>query len=277
MSITASKKTEREVEIVLLDDLGVDLTYQRPLDQRLVEAILREYDPIAADPLTISKRRDGSLWIVNGQHEAAAAKLAGETEMLAFVYEGLTVRQEADLRLKKNNRRADTPLERFHAQVVAGNEESLAIQALLEQFGTVVNRTNSRWNGINAVAVIERLYRWDDGITLGRTLQMIRDGFGELHGEAVTGTVLQAVAWFLSNHPNATQYKDMLKRMQTYGVDDLQRKARSHKAVAGGSMWLNFYRAMVEVYNHRRGEAARIIPVYKYTRGQTGGSPSDWR
>jgi hypothetical protein len=279
-AISDSQQTSREVEVVELADLRIDHRYQRPLDQGLVERILSDWDPIAADPLTISQRADGSLWIVNGQHEAAAATLKGETEMLAFIYTGLTVKQEADLRLKKNNRRSDTPLERFHAQVMAGNAESLAIVALLAEFGTEINKQVTAYHGINAVAAVEHVFRWDEGTTLRQTLFVVRDSFGEIKGDAASGALIKGIAWFIRQHAGQVNMRELIRRVSRYDADEIRRKARSHKAVVGGADWINVYRALVEIYNHRRAEHTRIEPRVKtwgtVDRGERHSSDGDW-
>src|SRR5262252_187429 len=121
-------ENSRQLEVIRIEGLKVDRRYQRPLDQKLVERILANFEFAAMDAIRVSRRKNGSEYIVNGQHSTAAAQLAGETEVLAFVYTGLSVQEEADLRLKANNRRSDTALERFHGQLTAKVPESLAIQ-----------------------------------------------------------------------------------------------------------------------------------------------------
>ena len=79
----------RDLGPLSIDELNVDHTYQRDLDQTLAQKIARDYDIVAVDPIIVSMRSDGSLWIVNGQHRAAAAKITGETEILAYVHHGI--------------------------------------------------------------------------------------------------------------------------------------------------------------------------------------------
>ncbi len=257
-------KLTREMEAVTIDDLMVDHRYQRALDQRLVEKILDQWDMVAADAIAVSRRKNGDLYIVNGQHRAAAAKLAGETEILAFVYEGLNIKQEADLRLKSNNRRADTSQERFHAQVTKGDPESLAIVALLENYETWVNRTANSHTGVNCVSTLETLYRESPEL-LDRSLRTLKEAHGSLAAEVVTTPPLRAVFWFLKVHHGEYHYKSLVERMRESGTEELFRRARSHQAVAGGALWLNYYRALVEGYNHRRAQHTRLELKTKYS------------
>jgi hypothetical protein len=258
-------KYERSLEVVDIDDLKIDSTYQRPLSQRHVENILADLEVTAADAITVSKRRNGQLFIVNGQHITAALKQAGETEMLAFVYVGLTPMKEAHLRLVKNRGRADTPLERFHAQLAERNPRAIGIRDLLAEFGTHVNRSPSKTSGVNTVSALEFLWDQDGPDSRGDSLRwamaLIRDSFGEISGQTALADVIKACAWFLRVHVGDYKRRELVTRLNLAGIDDLTRKARSHKSVSGGAGWLNVYRAMIEVYNFKRGERARLEPV----------------
>jgi hypothetical protein len=258
----------RKLEVVRIDDLRVDHRYQRELNQALVERILDGrgggYDLVAADVITVSKRENGELFIVNGQHRAAAAKISGETEMLAFVYAGLSVEQEADLRLKSNTRRSDTSLERFWGQVAAGDEDAVGLKNLVEQAGGKINRTPNSHTGINAIAALEGMYV-DDPDLLTWTFQAITEAYGSLDGENVMVPQLRGIYWFLKVHDGEYNWRTLIDRAHQHGPEDLMRKARAHKAVSGGADWLNIYRALLEVYNHRRMEHTRLQQKVKFS------------
>jgi Family of unknown function (DUF6551) len=266
----------KELEIVQIAELQVDRSYQRDLNQNLVEKILRDWQMIATDAITVSRRTDGSLWIVNGQHRAAAAALANETEMIAFVYEGLTVAEEAALRLKANNNRQDTAQERFHGQLTSGNEESLAILRLAEEFGSTVNRSPNKHSGINCVSALEMVFRLDGGLTLRQVFALLRDANIRLAGETATEPVLRGLAWFLRQHSHEYERNHLRKRLEVVGINDLLQRARAHQNSLRGSMWVNFYRAVVEVYNYRRSEANRLEwhTSHRKTIDPAGGSGS---
>ena len=257
---------KRELEVLEIDDLQVDYRYQRELNQNLVEKILADWSFLASDVITVSARenddeddeREYDYYIINGQHRSGAAKLAGETEILAFVYYGLTVDEEADLRLKANNRRSDTPQERFHAQLTAGREDSLAIAALCQEFGTKVNRIANKYNGINCVSALEALYGLDGGLLLRQTLKFLQDAHGEIREAVGSEPVIRGTAWFIRTHATEYNRTDARDRMRRVGADSILLKGRTTQQAMGGSLWINYYRAMVETYNHRRAEHNRL-------------------
>lgn len=248
-------------EIVKIADLHIDQTYQRDLSRDLVERIKNDWDPAAAGAIVVSRRVNGDLYIVNGQHRTAGAAERGMTEILAQIVEGLDSKAEAELRLLGNTRRTDTAQERFRAQVAAGHVESIAIQEIARQFGTKINPTPDTKTGINTVAAVEDLYRQDGkGLMLTAVLEVVRDAFGAIGGRVASASTLKGLGWFLNRHRDEIDNRRLVERLAMEGIDSIDRKARNYKAAVGGALWMNYYRAMVEVYNFRLSEAMRLEP-----------------
>jgi hypothetical protein len=253
-----------DMEVVAIDDLNVDHAYQRDLDAGLVQRIAAGWDIVASGPIVVSRRPDGSLWIVNGQHRAAAAKVAGETHILAQVKSvaGMTPDEarvyEAELRLKGNTRRTDKSQERFRAQVAARHADSLAIVEIASKFNTRINPWNDQKHGINSVSAVERLYRKNNGVLLTRVFEFIRDAFGEVGGAFASVAMLNAIAWLLERHDQEMNRSRMVERLGVEGIEALDRKARAHKGAMGGALWTNYYRAMIEIYNTNLPQKSRL-------------------
>lgn len=257
--LLADAEAAGTIEVVTLADLKRDPAYQRPISQDLVDEIARTWDIVAAGPIVVSRRRNGELYIVNGQHRSAAAMQAGEKEILAHVINGLTAKEEAVLRLKGNKRRNDTAQDRFRAQVSAGDQESKDIIAVVESLGGRVNFHPDAKYGINTVSSLETIFRKDGGILLTRTLELIVAAFGNLDGRHSSVSLLKSVAWLLENHTDdMTDMHRLRERLQIVGVDEIDRKARNHKVVMGGALWMNYYRAIIEAYNDRLSDAKKL-------------------
>lgn len=247
------------IEVVKLADLQRDPSYQRAISQDLVDEIARTWDIVAAGPIVVSRRKNGTLFIVNGQHRAAAATQAGEQEILAHVINGLTAKEESVLRLKGNKRRNDSAQERFRAQIAAGDKESLEIVRIVQEAGGTVNFHPDAKYGVNTVSGLETIYRKDGGMLLARTLEVITGAFGNLDGRNASVGVLKSVSWLLENNSDDKLSMNRLhERLQITGVDEIDRRARNHKAVMGGALWMNYYRAIVESYNDKLGDSKKI-------------------
>ena len=81
------------------DRLTSGLPYQRPVNPKEVERLIREWDERLLDPITVSFR-DGKFYVVDGQHRISAMReMNGGRGIMVNckVYNGLTYEQEADL------------------------------------------------------------------------------------------------------------------------------------------------------------------------------------
>jgi hypothetical protein len=265
-------------DVVRIEDLHIDEHYQRDLSRDLVEKIKREWKDAAAGAIVVSRRKNDDLYIVNGQHRTAAASELGKTEILAQVIDGLDRQMEAKLRLWGNTRRTDTAQERFRAQVAAGDVESIAIQQIANQFNTRINPSPDTKNGINTVSAVEDLYRTDGrGIMLTSVLEVIQDAFGHIGGKAAGVAMMKGVAWFLLKHRQEIDPRRFRERLGTETPDGIDRRARNHKAASGGAMWMNYYRAMVEIYNVRLAESQRLeIKTGGWSAGAFGETRDGW-
>jgi hypothetical protein len=249
-------------EVLPIDQINVDPEYQRTLRHDLVEKIRREWDIVKAGPILVSQRQDGTLWCVDGQHRMVGAQGAGETEIFAHVVHGLTKEEEAALRLARNDRRSDNTFEKFKTRLVMGDPVAHRLVELAHQFHTQINLEASAYVGINCIAAVEQLYNIDYGSVLTKVFKALSDAYGEdaLHGRVVSVAMLKSVAWFNDRHVerHEANYSEFIERLSTVGVDDIDRRARSHKAALGGSLWLNYYRALVEVWNFRRQDKNKL-------------------
>lgn len=265
-------------EILDIAQLNVDTAYQRALRHNLVNQIGKEYDIVKAGPILVSERKDKSLWVVDGQHRMAGALQAGEDAIFAHVIHGLTKEQEADLRLARNNRMSDSVYEKFRTRLVMGDFVAHRMQELVRQQGTEINLEPNAHTGINAIGTAEEIYNVDDGVSLVRVLKFLNEAFNDEQG-MYAAAMMKGLAWFIEMHiavKNEATHAEAVKRFSAAGVDDIRRKAISHKAANGGSLWVNYYRAMVEIYNFRRQENKKLrwkISGSSKLLGDDGGKP----
>lgn len=100
---TRAKSIGANTMEVPLADLNVDSNYARELDEAWVETIVSGWDPdLFRNPL-VSRRSDGSLWVVDGQHRVEAAKRLGFDWVHAIVIPIDDVEKEAYLFVVHNS------------------------------------------------------------------------------------------------------------------------------------------------------------------------------
>jgi ParB-like nuclease domain len=260
--ILADAERAGTFERIPLALLKVDHVYQRELSADLVEKIARAWDVAVSGPIVVSRRPNGDLYIVDGQHRAAGATKAGETDILARVIDGLTAPTEAAMRLRGNVRRSDKSHERFRAQLAAGNPESLHIQEICSMFDTQINPWPDSRHGINSVSSVEEIYRRDQGKTLQQVFEFIRDTWNDVGGRNASHAALKGIAFLLERHPDialiGSPRQAMMERLSLAGVEEVDRHARTFKATLGRALWVNYYRAFIHIYNERRSEANKL-------------------
>ena len=276
-----------KIEEVSLSKLQVDFSYQRDPSEKIVDEIANDWDIVASELILVSNRGTrsadgevrGGLFIVNGQHRSKAAQKKGMDKIWARVIDLRKVDDpaqiEAGFRLKTNVRLSDRPLERFKAQLRAGNEESLAIQKILESNGTEINTQPTYETGINCVVTIEQMYRQDDGALLRQTLKVVTDTWGYAGGKYAHSAMLKGICWFVEKHAEESDRTRLVQKLKGIGVSALESRARTIGLTMGGSLWINYYRAIVELYNEQLREKNRLSWMLRGSRNMDRGGGTE--
>lgn len=111
---------------VSVSDLNIDPQAQRTLNERRAQNIANNMVREAIGSIIVSKRDDGDLYIVDGQHRWRACVLAGISTIRADVHQGLTQPEEAILFLIKNREsHKPRPIDEYHVGLTGGVPSSL--------------------------------------------------------------------------------------------------------------------------------------------------------
>lgn len=170
----------------VVDSLVVDDTYQRSIEggasQKLIVKMAENWDWRLCLPLLIS-RRNGELYVIDGQHRLEAARLRGDIPHLPVViFDFDDPRSEAELFVAANrSRRAMTKLDDFHAAIVAGDAKATVINDLVTDAGLTVGR-NQAWQywkpgEVVFVATLQRTINAHGDAIVSRALKMIASAF----------------------------------------------------------------------------------------------------
>lgn len=170
-----------KTEFVLVNALQIDRRYQRRESQAWVDKIAGKYDPDLMRPLDVSRRSDGSLWIMDGQHRYFALVQLGYGDVLipCHVYEGLTIEQEAKIFDTQDAIKRMTPQDRFRAKLTGNDPAAHSLKRLVERNGYTINLTDTLVGNGRFVCV--------------GTLEEIVSSYGEPRLDAVLG--LTRGAW----------------------------------------------------------------------------------
>ena len=126
-----------ELRFLPIDRLTSGQPYQRPVEEKDVDDLIRKWDDHLLKPLIVSFR-DGHFYLIDGQHRVAALrKMNGGAEVIVpcQVHNDLTYEKEAELyaKLDKANKRM-TLSQSTNALIESGqNPEALEIKRLVEK------------------------------------------------------------------------------------------------------------------------------------------------
>jgi len=172
------------LEWVPLDRLNIDSGYQRNVDNppsaKLIAQIGRNWDWRLFQPLSVARRADGSLFVVDGQHRLAGARLRGDLPHLPCVVQVYPApNEEAQIFDGLNrNRKKMNYLDTYRAAVGAGVETFARVEAVIKAAGLSV-APHSNWTTWKPLQIA----------CVAGVAKAIRN-----HGKAATGNALVALA-----------------------------------------------------------------------------------
>lgn len=164
------------------DQLRVDPTYQREIDQRsrqLIAHIAQGWDWSLFQPLVVARRHDQSLYVVDGQHRLRAAQMRGDIAQLPCVifYPGDPAEEAAVFVDLNQNRRPLTAYALYNAALASGDEAAIALDDRLREAGLsftgAADVKDFKPGALNNVATVRKWHA--------------------RHGDRHTGTVLTTI------------------------------------------------------------------------------------
>ncbi len=127
------------LEWLPVDDLWIDPAYQRDIGAaslKLIAALIEGWDWLKMAPILVAMT-DNGLEVIDGQNRVTAAKMhPGITKVPCYVVDGSTLPERAGAFVSHaRNRVPVTPGQIFHAEVAAGDEDALTVEAVCKRAG----------------------------------------------------------------------------------------------------------------------------------------------
>jgi hypothetical protein len=257
--MTARPKTRQDAVIVA--DLNVDPTIQRRLVAARVKKLVAEWDENKAGSLIVSERADGSLWLLDGQHRAAAGlKVNPELMLYAVIYTGLTLDQEANIFLAHNQDSKRTSwFDNYHAGLIAKKDWAIRIDKAARDHGLEVAGSASA-HKIAAIAKMKDLVEMDPGDTglLSETLDVCLIAWGR-QAKSWDNTMLLAIGLVINRNRAKIDLIRLGEQLRFKDVDHWKQMVPDQVGGAGSKSRSNKLTAiLVDAYNKRLGAERRI-------------------
>ncbi|MES2157497.1 MAG: DUF6551 family protein [Pseudomonadota bacterium] len=236
----AQRGQRPSLEFRPIADLMIDATYQRSIDtgasQPLIRRIARDWDWGLCQPLNVAKREDGSLYVIDGQHRLAAARVRGDIyDLPCVVIASASPHDEAAAFVAINRQRqALSKLDLFKAALAAGESEAVVIQGALVNAGmSVAGTTNPEsWKPgqVSNVGGLEHCLRQHGEKVLRTSILTASIAF---HGQVLRyfGTIFPGIAAAVATH--GVENSDLIATVmgggdQTEWRDDINRAKADH-------------------------------------------------
>ena len=249
-------------ELLSTGELYSGQPYQRPVLDRVVDKLVREWDPRLLTPLVVSYR-DGRYNLVDGQHRVCAMRKKNggkDVTALCRVYHGLTYEQEAELYYKLD--RAKGHLRLAHATkalVESGADaEIIEIKRLLETAGFVwaLDKPTGEAFEVEATHAVINAYRLLGGAAFSRMLELTARTW---HGapSSVKASFLSGMALFLKTYETELDDDVFIKRLSAIDPEEILRRGKADFSTNKAA--LRFARVILGKYNSQQ-RGGRKLP-----------------
>lgn len=237
---------------VPLDKIKVNALAQRELNQARVDHLAANLDLEQIGNPTVS-HRDGSYWVIDGQHRIEALRQFGFTAepIQCWTYDGLTSEEEAEAFLKQNDTLAVHALPKFKTAVHAGRDIETDIDRVVRSVGCVVTADKVP-GGVGAVGTLRRVYARGGPGGLARSLRIIRDAYGDT---GLEGAVIDGIGHLTARYNGELNEDEAIKKLAKAhgGSNGLLQKAEVLRRQTGNAKAHCVAAAAVEIINSGRG------------------------
>jgi len=243
------------LEWIGVQQLSVDDFYQRSIENEasksLIRKIARFWNWDLCQPLAVSRRDTGELYVVDGQHRWTAAKMRGDIAHLPCVVQRhREVGDEAALFVALNKQRQKlTAADLFKAALAAGDEEATAIAEAMEAAGLKLashpNYNSWKPGMVANISGIQAAWRKAGRTATKRAMKSLTTAFA---GQVLqyAGTLFGGIALFHAQRLDGPPYGDAFHAMLGGASQAEWKRLVDIERAAGGKRWDQSAHAVLE-------------------------------
>jgi hypothetical protein len=221
--MTGADYPEPKIEMLAVGSIATDHQVQRHQSRSHIEKIKSGYRRDGIGILTLSRREDGTLWYIDGQHRGTAMfELGLSSELVTCeVYEGLTLAQEGELFLKLNNSKNVSIVDKFRVRVTTGDPVAVDMARIAGNHGLKITGASGEGQ-IAAIAAAESVYT---GQVAGKngsyqavfamTLSVLIEAFGR-EPDAMSGQLVRGVGLFIHKYGKVVVQNGLAKKIASH-------------------------------------------------------------
>jgi len=263
-----------EPEYYTARQLIVDPGLQRDLVKSNYQEIFNNYDPDSLGQFIVSRRANGTLVILDGQHRwHAVNQLDPDRKLQCQVHDGLTKKQEAEIFLRANAQAAVNTMAKYKMAVIAERPAALRLEAVLERFGLKVGNSAMQVSAVTDLLAVQTWPNGEDALewaldVLTTAWHGEREDYTQLerrHGNRpYRGVLIQGMARVRQRYGHLVKKDKMVAALLTLGSrgpENVFTRASTLRASLGRTaMDATVARVLVEVYNSYKKQGPNIDP-----------------
>lgn len=241
---------EFEYKLLRPSQNRVDPLYQRKIDPRRVEKIVKDFDGDIFNEPKVSYR-DGVYWVFDGQHSIVAWRKLHNGEdkpLLCKVFKGMTWLDEAEAFRKQNGYDKDpTTAEDLRAAYNSKVPEIVDMVEKAQLCGFTVDFVDSKTpTRIVALSALHRAYRTLGGDDYLDMLTAIRDAwYGDM--DAVSSPIISGMTVFYKTYKGAFDRESLVNSLKRITPAEILRNGKSYRNRKN-----TYSREIVKQYNFKR-------------------------
>lgn len=230
--------------------------YQKKVRKKVVDEIVKHFNPAAVGVIHVSQREDGSLWIFDGQHRTEALSRLGYEYVDCLVFSGLTPEQEASGFIGHHAVSKPTKIEEHVGRVFAKDETALEIERIVTSLGLRVVSGGAK-NTIQSITALYNIYEKNGETILRRVLTIIRDGFIDTDRPYIV-PLLKSLRDLIVQYDKKLDDKWLIKKFNQMTLNQLNNNADAFVSVYGFSKVDGMKMAITQSYNHRKSDRLKL-------------------
>lgn len=248
---------------VAVDTIRIDDNYQRGLKPKHVAKMLRDFNWAHFGAVMLAEHEDGTYTVYDGQHRVEVCRQhPAITNVPAMIVRFEQSFGEAAAFLGVNvNRAAISTVERYHAGIEAGDEQMMAICAVLEEADCEVVAAGTHSPAPNRTAAVQAVGRsirlYGDNATV-LAIRTLRAAWPK-DVKALNGVLIQALARLYRNNKKFIDLDRMAEKLRGKDRAILTSDAEMMRKIGGGDAATSVTKTLVEIYN--RGLQANQISI----------------
>lgn len=196
-------------------DLKVSHEAQRDFKQSRADKIAANFNEDEFGTLTVNSR-EGSYYLIDGQHRCSGAiQVFGEDVLVpCWVYEDLSIEEEAEKFLVLNDMLPVHAMDKFHVGVTAGRRTEVEVERIAREHGLTIGHNVAAGGVVAAIAKLTKIYERDGEDVLQATFKTILESFGDV---GLGANMLGGIALLHARYPEIDQERLISKLSSVRG------------------------------------------------------------